>query len=1771
MLTIADAEQDLHLLCSESQFKASGFSAVQKLSTQIQTSYTTPIDTSQVGSVKMPRTLVDEMARSLLPENKTYSAIQPIKTTGDGNCLFNAASKSVCGNERMASELRLRTSFELINNQEFYSNHPAVIELKIVTQSGKLWPKASIYDVAIFNNITKKGVTARRFEEALQTETLVTLKKCAFSGILQIMGLASAINCTIKMIYPDKRHTLHELLNGTFKPRLCQSWNPVITIMWTNVGGWLDRTRSFHPNHFVPLLPVTGNCNVWMTVSSKNKRKRSSPSHTCDEKTDYPSATCSRTKKPGLRQLGDFFPSTLRTLTSFQDIKPSKADNPVQGFAEQSGLKQSDVKQSDLKQASKHPSIYFSSPRAKNNPPIIAKTETKNKSAEKKDSLPNKRRNSFHVKIPPKTNQSIHGSCNQSSLKQSTLDWSLLNNANSDLKNPTSKCEKSDAVATLGTKTTTKKPLSPLPSRKRSLSSVDNYDNLPPKKHHPHPVNNDHSNPKHSTPPNSAQSNPKHLSSSAVGKTSDMASTTKTTKKTLDQASNSFNSVDKQAGILSKQPVPSSTDLPLSGMRREFYNKRGKLFYKNSKRKHSNVSPQADSSGTQFRRSTIKGSLKSNKIVLENKLKTCKSHEFCSLNGTHLVANHLIKHGPIVATQELVKIYRGISGSSSQRRIMSSELFQILAKHLNIMQFTIEGKAFISENTSSDFTSLFSFINAQNHNKQNLNSEIEKSIGDYFRDAIKYMDSKRDRDTAIALLEKITSVNFVSKYLLGVGNKSRVQNCRENFIPNLNNFNNIRVTSQVVRNDMSNRQQSALTERIISKRKVKEILHVKPGRGRKLKCEENPNLAPLLEYAFMESGIQSHPRLTVDTLYRTPDSNVYMKEARELVLAMSDPSFSISLSSCYNYTQNYKKNTLQAKRHHDGKGVNACISLHQPPRIGVVKFALNLHWSSSNVNFLVDQAAEQPQDYFIDSKDAKSVVHGDITPVQKPMKTWKQREGVLPDHDWEQGRANAVTPMAHLFMETLYPEKLNLPLTAPSSGISVTRSGKGINLIYLSHYEPETVFRQLNEILFLMVQPCFDKYFRNAKTGKLKQNFIFIVDNGPSEQPSSTMVQLALVRLCKFLNIDRVVQVSFAEYNSKRNFVERVHPQVNKALSDHGPFCSHSKYPEVTGPGKEEHRENMEEMAKAVIECIKCATFGGQYLTVLRGFQEGQWVFNDEDNMRMFLHLSESNKKLSEFIYSANDNSLLQSLHNIWNINKDFKGCLSDDYSQIKNDENVLKTSWCDKYTTIIYRGNGKWQSPNTERFHRQPLPDYLRWLETEELHYLPYEMRASLDEGIWDSIEGCFLPTHILDMAYLVLPELPPAVIKSLGLLSWTTEEEVLKYYEEKKKETKQDMEDNFKKDQWRSHVLYAKKNKELIRICQERKLDVSGKKHELVERISAKQGEKPPKQVELYTGQAIPKTIKKLGKLQLSYLKSILRWYGLPSMGTKDSIILNVSLIANNRRHLCFMRERKMLLDLVSMSKSLIIEEKKQRLLLETPPTYRYRTFLTTTFQHLSSKRPRQNASVQSLHSSTSHIAVPEEITLINIEEIFDEFANNIMIKNALATKSDETMTTLESSPPEKDVVSTILTCGAIVKVFWSEEDCEETGWHEGWYLAVVKDVIDKEEALINISYVVEPECLYETNVTQLLSDKKVMLHEGSEIEEFHEVGCKVKVRWSKEEIGDSGWRSGWYVGEVQQSDPDNDEIKVVFQAEPDATYSYEVTSCLAYGCLQMVKSVL
>ena len=104
------------------------------------------------------------------------------------------------------------------------------------------------------------------------------------------------------------------------------------------------------------------------------------------------------------------------------------------------------------------------------------------------------------------------------------------------------------------------------------------------------------------------------------------------------------------------------------------------------------------------------------------------------------------------------------------------------------------------------------------------------------------------------------------------------------------------------------------------------------------------------------------------------DNTLFMHQARKILLQVSLPGFGISLKSCYNYTESYKDKTYAAKRHHAGKGVNAKISLKWPPRTGVSKHVINLHWTTKNVNLLPKNMETCSNDCVIDSKDAKVIV-----------------------------------------------------------------------------------------------------------------------------------------------------------------------------------------------------------------------------------------------------------------------------------------------------------------------------------------------------------------------------------------------------------------------------------------------------------------------------------------------------------------------------------------------------------------------------------------------------------------------------------------------------------------------------------------------------------------------------------------------------------------------------------------------------------------------------
>lgn len=60
-------------------------------------------------------------AEKLLPSHGP-KCVEPKQTYGDGNCLYRAMSRIICGNEDRHVELRTRTFIELCMNKEKYLN-----------------------------------------------------------------------------------------------------------------------------------------------------------------------------------------------------------------------------------------------------------------------------------------------------------------------------------------------------------------------------------------------------------------------------------------------------------------------------------------------------------------------------------------------------------------------------------------------------------------------------------------------------------------------------------------------------------------------------------------------------------------------------------------------------------------------------------------------------------------------------------------------------------------------------------------------------------------------------------------------------------------------------------------------------------------------------------------------------------------------------------------------------------------------------------------------------------------------------------------------------------------------------------------------------------------------------------------------------------------------------------------------------------------------------------------------------------------------------------------------------------------------------------------------------------------------------------------------------------------------------------------------------------------------------------------------------------------
>ena len=75
----------------------------------------------------------------------------------------------------------------------------------------------------------------------------------------------------------------------------------------------------------------------------------------------------------------------------------------------------------------------------------------------------------------------------------------------------------------------------------------------------------------------------------------------------------------------------------------------------------------------------------------------------------------------------------------------------------------------------------------------------------------------------------------------------------------------------------------------------------------------------------------------------------------------------------------------------------------------------------------------------------------------------------------------------------------------------------------------------------------------------------------------------------------------------------------------------------------------------------------------------------------------------------------------------------------------------------------------------------------------------------------------------------------------------------------------------------------------------------------------------------------------------------------------------------------------------------------------------------------------------------------------------------------------------------------------------------------------------------------------------------------EQMKEVGAKVKVKWTREELGYSVWKPGWYVGNVQGYDELNDTVTVLYPTQPNHMYSHDLSRYVTEEKIKLLKPVL
>ncbi|CAG2256962.1 unnamed protein product [Mytilus edulis] len=109
--------------------------------------------------------------------------------------------------------------------------------------------------------------------------------------------------------------------------------------------------------------------------------------------------------------------------------------------------------------------------------------------------------------------------------------------------------------------------------------------------------------------------------------------------------------------------------------------------------------------------------------------------------------------------------------------------------------------------------------------------------------------------------------------------------------------------------------------------------------------------------------------------------------------------------------------------------------------------------------------------------------------------------------------------------------------------------------------------------------------------------------------------------------------------------------------------------------------------------------------TSFRGVKDNN-IFDDEDQLKHFLKLSELGKTDCQSDFLVKDCPLLTNICQTWNLQHNFAGSYIEDYNHLSNSvSDNVRTAWLTEYSATIF---SKCPRTQVNRYVKEPMPALL-------------------------------------------------------------------------------------------------------------------------------------------------------------------------------------------------------------------------------------------------------------------------------------------------------------------------------------------------------------------------------------------------------------------------------------------------------------------------------